>query len=59
MKKDFDNWNNIKKKLDKREKYPSFKEREIWWTNIGLNVGDEECGKGEKSVRPILIVKKV
>ena len=23
-----------------------------------MNVGDEECGKGEKAVRPILIVKK-
>ena len=30
MQKDFDNWNNLKKKLDQREKFPSFKEREIW-----------------------------
>jgi len=58
MEKDFDNWNKIKKKLDKRGKYPSFEEKQIWWINLGLNVGDEECGKGEKAVRPILIVKK-
>lgn len=58
MHKDFDNWNNLKKKLDKREKYPSFKEGQIWWLNVGLNIGDEECGKGQRAVRPVLIVKK-
>jgi len=58
MEKDFDNWNILKKKLDRREKYPSFKESQIWWLNVGLNVGDEECGKGTRSVRPVLILKK-
>ena len=58
MQKDFDNWNNLKKKLDQREKFPSFKEREIWWINLGLNVGNEQCGKGDRLVRPILILKK-
>tara|TARA_Y100000389_G_scaffold89322_1_gene85808 strand:+ start:11866 stop:12258 length:393 start_codon:yes stop_codon:yes gene_type:complete len=58
MQKDFDNWNELKKKLDQREKFPSFKEREIWWMNLGLNVGNEQCGKGIRSVRPVLILKK-
>ena len=58
MQKDFDNWNELKKKLDKREKFPSFKEREIWWINLGLNVGDEQCGKSKLFSRPILIIKK-
>lgn len=58
MEKDFDQWNGIKKKLDKRKKYPSFEEKQIWWINLGLNIGDEECGKGQRAVRPVLIVKK-
>lgn len=58
MQKDFDNWNNLKKKLDQREKFPSFKEREIWWISIGTNNGDELCGKSELFSRPVLILKK-
>jgi hypothetical protein len=30
MNKNFNNWNDLKKKLEKREKLPSFKEIEIW-----------------------------
>jgi mRNA interferase MazF len=58
MNKDFDQWNELKKKLDSRNKYPSFKEKQIWWLNLGLNIGDEQCGKGIRSVRPVLILKK-
>jgi mRNA interferase MazF len=58
MNKDFDNWNELKKKLENNEKPVFFKEREIWWTNLGLNVGNEQCGKGSRFVRPILILKK-
>ena len=58
MKKDFDDWNNLKKKLDSRKKYPSFEEKEIWWCHVGLNIGDEENGKGDSYHRPILIIKK-
>lgn len=35
-----------------------YKEREIWWCRIGVNVGHEEDGKGEDFHRPVLIVKK-
>jgi mRNA interferase MazF len=59
MQKDFDKWNEQKKELDKKQKDMLFKEREIWWCNLGLNIGDEENGKGEKSTRPILIIKKI
>ena len=58
MKKDFDNWGILKKKLDKREKFPSFEEKQIWWINIGTNVGDELCGKSQLFSRPVLILKK-
>ena len=35
-----------------------FREREVWWCSLGLNVGAEEDGKNERFERPILIVKK-
>ncbi len=37
--KDFDSWNVVKKKIDATRKAPTFKEKEVWWCNIGLNVG--------------------
>jgi hypothetical protein len=36
-----------------------FKEREVWWCSIGLNVGDEEFGKGVQFARPVLVFKKL
>jgi len=57
--KDFDNWNEKKKKLDDRVSQPPyFKEKEIWWLSIGVNVGYEEDGKDSNFVRPVLIVRK-
>ncbi len=38
---------------------PFFKEREVWWCSIGLNVDSEENGKGELGCRPVLILKKI
>ncbi len=58
-KKDFDNWNVKKKHLDRRYvRPPYFKEREIWWLSIGVNVGYEEDGKDSNFVRPVLIIRK-
>ncbi len=58
MIKDFEKWNEVKKVLDKKESAPTFKEREIWWCSIGLNIGHEENGKNIDYSRPILVVKK-
>lgn len=46
--KNFDEWNIIKKQIEKTDKIVEFSETEIWWTSIGLNIGDEEDGKNEK-----------
>jgi mRNA-degrading endonuclease toxin of MazEF toxin-antitoxin module len=58
MEKDFTNWNELKIKLDQKQGTPTFKQREIWWCHIGLNIGDEENGKSANYHRPILIIKK-
>ncbi len=57
--KDFDNWNTKKKAThNKSFKPPLFKEREIWWVSVGINVGFEEDGKNENFVRPVLVIRK-
>ncbi len=58
MEKDFENWHKIKDGLQKNKGTASFKEREIWWCSVGVNVGDEEDGKGINFRRPVLVVRK-
>jgi mRNA interferase MazF len=36
----------------------SFKIREIWWANVGLNVGYEQNGKNANFERPIFVLQK-
>jgi len=57
-KKDFDRWNELKKKLHQRDEKILFHEREIWWCSLGLNIGFEEDGKHSLFERPVLIVRK-
>jgi mRNA interferase MazF len=56
--KDFDVWNNEKKNIHKAIDSLYFREREIWWVSIGVNVGFEEDGKNEYFARPLLVLKK-
>ena len=57
--KDFDGWNIKKKDVNSNEHNPPmFKERDVWWLSVGINVGFEEDGKHENFVRPVLILKK-
>jgi len=59
MQKDFDGWIGKKKHFHYQEKTsPLFKERDIWWVSVGVNVGFEEDGKNSNFVRPVLVVKK-
>jgi mRNA interferase MazF len=55
--KDFDKWNEKKKKIEERE-ILYFEQRQIWWCNLGVNIGNEQDGKGENAQRPVLIIKK-
>ncbi|MEA1880275.1 MAG: type II toxin-antitoxin system PemK/MazF family toxin [Campylobacterota bacterium] len=57
--KQHDKWNEVKKFVDERENIINFKEREIFWTRIGENVGFEQNGKGNEFSRPVLVVKKL
>ena len=58
--KDFDSWNELKKKIEAEkndpDKFP--KEGEVWMCSLGRNIGFEQNGSGGNFSRPMLIVKK-
>lgn len=56
--KQFTKWNNLKENLHSSKKENFFKERDVFWASIGVNIGYEQDGKGEIFSRPILILKK-
>jgi len=58
MSKKFSEWNELKIQLHNNKKEQYFKERDIFWVSIGVNIGFEQDGKGEIFSRPVLIVKK-
>ena len=60
MEKDFDSWNDLKKKINDFENDPNKfpKEGEVWMSNLGLNIGFEQNGSGDNFSRPVLILKK-
>src|SRR3989338_4044361 len=59
MEKDFNKWNEKKKKIHHRAISPFFHEREIWWCSLGANIGFEQDGAGEEYNRPVLILKGI
>lgn len=58
--KDFDSWNELKKKIEAEKNEPDKfpKEGEVWMSSLGRNIGFEQNGSGNNFSRPILIVKK-
>ena len=51
-------WVRIVMLILQRTGTPIVHEREIWWCNVGYNIGYEVYGKGSEYQRPVLIVKK-
>ncbi len=58
MEKNFQHWHDHKSMLHHEGEPPLFKQREIWWCSIGLNVGYESDGKSQYYTRPVLIIRK-
>lgn len=54
----FIGWAKVKVRLHLKESRFYFKERDVWWVSLGINVGSEENGKNEKFERPVLVLKK-
>lgn len=57
--KEFDTWNDLKKKIDLNN-LPLFypQEKEVWFINLGKNIGFEQNGVGDDFARPVLILKR-
>lgn len=58
MQKDFEGWSEKKKVVNDSKSEIYFYEREIWWCALGVNIGYEQDGKGDKFTRPVLVLKK-
>ena len=58
MYKDFDKWNEVKKKVNEMSDNFGVHEREIWWVSLGVNIGVETNGKHDSFERPVLVLKK-
>jgi mRNA interferase MazF len=57
MKKDFDNWNTQKKEIHNVGENKFYKTKEVWWCNLGINIGFEQDGSGELNERPVVILR--
>lgn len=56
---EFVKWIKVKVKVHLKDNILlSYKEREVWWANFGLNVGSEQNGKHENFERPVLVLRK-
>src|SRR3989344_2739232 len=58
--KEYDVWNELKKKIQSDISEPDYfpKEGEVWMSSLGKNIGFEQNGNGTNFSRPILVVKK-
>lgn len=56
--KDFKNWHEKKKMVDRIVARPYFHEREIWYCALGINVGFEQDGRGVDFLRPVVVFQK-
>ena len=58
MHKDFDRWNTLKKQLNTDVEPLYFREGEVWWVHLGVNIGYEIDGKKSNFARPVLVLRK-
>ena len=58
--KEFDAWNGIKKATDATDEESRlfFRDGDIWWVRLGVNVGYETDGKSREFTRPVIVLKK-
>jgi hypothetical protein len=56
----YDDWNEEKEYAQFAKKpNQNFRAGEIWWVEVGVNLGFEIDGKHENFERPVLILKKI
>lgn len=55
---EYDRWNEIKKEITLKKQNLIFKNRDIFWLQVGNNIGFETDGKGKDFLRPVLVLRK-
>ena len=58
MQKDFDGWNDTKKRINAARFAEFAHERDVWWASLDVNIGSEQDGTSDVFERPVLIVRK-
>ena len=58
MDKDFKKWHKNKEAIHNERPRVFFHEREVWFAYLGVNIGFEQDGQGDKFLRPIVIIRK-
>ncbi len=58
MQKDFKKWSTTKQLIHNDLPRIFFKEREVWFSYIGENIGFEQDGRGDEFLRPFVVIKK-
>jgi mRNA interferase MazF len=53
---DFDRWSEKKQQIHQEDRFFYYREREVWWCSIGMNIGVEVIGKNQNFERPVLIL---
>lgn len=51
-------WCKLKIAIWNQESKAVFKQGDVWWCSLGVNLGEEMFGKGAKFTRPVLIFRK-
>lgn len=54
----FREWFKLKVSLWGKKNHLVFKQGDVWWCSIGMNLGEEIFGKGRKFIRPVLVFRK-
>jgi mRNA interferase MazF len=58
MENDFDRWNDKKKQLNADIEPLYFRDGDIWWAHLGVNIGYEIDGKQVNFARPVIMLRK-
>lgn len=54
---EFSDWNKIKKDLHLNKVNKRYNVGDMWWCNLGKNVGHEQNGTGPNFQRPVLVIR--
>ena len=55
----FVEWTKLKIKIHvSEENQVYFREKEIWWASLGMNIGYEQDGKNRNFERPVIVLRK-